>query len=176
MDKDLDKGWVKIYRKMLDNPVVFKDADHLAVWMYLLLSATHKDHPTMYGGKKITLRPGQLITGRKKISEKTGVNEYKVMRILKRFENEQQIAQQTERYGSLISIVSWDEYQDNAQQPAQRVHNDCTLNKNGKNGKNNNSSFRAPIEPPKYKLLEPDPVIDAVPMPKEIREKFRRKT
>ena len=67
----MSDGWVKIHRKMLDNPVVFKDPDHLAVWMYLLLKATHQDYQTMFGGKKITLKPGQLITGRKVISEKT---------------------------------------------------------------------------------------------------------
>lgn len=110
---------------MLDNPVVFKDADHLAVWMYLLLEATHQDYPKMFGGKKIVLKPGQLITGRKVISEKTGVEESKVKRILKVFKSEQQIDQQAERYGSIITILSWDKYQCNDQQNAQQVTNEC---------------------------------------------------
>lgn len=118
-------GWIKIHRKMLDNPVVFKDADHLAVWMYLLLEATHQDYPKMFGGKKIVLKPGQLITGRKVISEKTGVEESKVKRILKVFKSEQQIDQQAERYGSIITILSWDKYQCNDQQNAQQVTNEC---------------------------------------------------
>lgn len=118
-------GWIKIHRKMLDNPVVFKDADHLAVWMYLLLEATHQDYPKMFGGKKIVLKPGQLITGRKVISEKTGVNESKVKRILNVFKSEQQIDQQAERYGSIITILSWDKYQCNDQQNAQQVTNEC---------------------------------------------------
>lgn len=122
----MDNGWIKIHRKMLDNPVVFKDPDHLAVWMYLLLNATHAEYKTLFGGKPLVLQPGQLVTGRKKIAAATKVNEYKVMRVLKLFENEQQIAQQTERYGSIISITSWDEYQDIAQQNEQQMHNDCT--------------------------------------------------
>lgn len=117
-------GWIKIHRKMLDNPVVFKDADHLAVWMYLLLEATHQDYPKMFGGKKIVLKPGQLITGRKVISEKTGVNESKVKRILNVFKSEQQIDQQAERYGSIITILSWDKYQCNDQQNDQQVTNE----------------------------------------------------
>jgi len=142
----MNNGWIKLHRKMLDNPVVFKDADHVAVWVYLLLEATHKEHPTMFGGKKIMLKPGQLVTGRKKIAEKTKVNEYKAMRILKTLESEQQIAQRTERYGSLITILAWDEYQDTAQQDEQQLHNDCTTTaqrlhtkqewKEGKNAKN----------------------------------------
>lgn len=122
----MNNGWIKLHRKMLENPVVFKDADHVAVWIYLLLEATHVDYPTLFGGKKIILKPGQLATGRKKIAEKTKVNEYKVMRILNLFESEQQIAQQKERYGSVITILAWDEYQDTAQQSGQRLHNDCT--------------------------------------------------
>lgn len=118
-------GWIKVHRKMLDNPVVFKDPDHLAVWMYLLLEATHQDYPKMFGGEKVILKPGQLITGRKVISEKTGVEESKVKRILKLFKSEQQIDQQAERYGSLISILSWNEYQNCDQQIDQQVTNEC---------------------------------------------------
>ena len=118
-------GWIKVHRKMLDNPVVFKDPDHLAVWMYLLLEATHQDYPKMFGGNKVILKPGQLITGRKVISEKTGVEESKVKRILKLFKSEQQIDQQAERYGSLISILSWNEYQNCDQQTDQQVTNEC---------------------------------------------------
>lgn len=122
----MDTGWIKIYRKMLDNPIVNKDPDHIAVWMYLLLNASHNEYKTMFGGKSVMLKPGQLVTGRKKISEKVHVNEYKVMRVLKLFESEQQIAQQTERYGTLITILSWSEYQESAQQNEQQVHNNCT--------------------------------------------------
>ena len=142
----MNNGWIKLHRKTLDNPVVMKDPDHLAVWIYLLLEATHVGFPTMFGGEKIMLSPGQLVTGRKKIAEKTGVNEYKTMRVLKLFESEQQIAQLKKRYGTLITILSWDEYQDVAQQDAQQLHNDCTTTaqqlhtkqecKNVKNAKN----------------------------------------
>lgn len=120
----MNNGWIKLHRKILDNPVVMKDADHLTVWVYLLLVATHKDLPTMYGGKKIILHPGQLVTGRKKISKATGVNESKVKRILNLFESDQQIDQQKERYGTLISINAWNEYQLCDQQNDQQVTNE----------------------------------------------------
>jgi len=139
----MNNGWIKIYRKMLDNPVVMKDADHLAVWMYLLLKATHDEYPVMFGGKKIVLRSGQLITGRKKIADAVGVNESKVFRILKLFKSEQQIEQQTSNQNSLISILNWELYQTCEQQNEQRVNNQCTTdeqrvntNKNVKNVNN----------------------------------------
>lgn len=142
-------GWIKLHRKMLDNPVVMKDADHLAVWTYLLLNATHEDYPTLFGGKKITLKPGQLITGRQKIAREMKLNEHKVDRILKAFKSEQQIEQQSERYGRLITIVSWDEYQQSEQQTEQQVSNERATSeqrvstiqedKEHKNNKKNNN-------------------------------------
>ena len=117
-------GWIKIHRKLLDNPVVCKDPDHLAVWMYLLLEAAHKDHETLFGGKPIVLAPGQLITGRQKISRETKVEQHKADRIIKLFKSAQLIEQRAECYGSLISILNWDKYQNDEQQNEQRVSNE----------------------------------------------------
>lgn len=124
----MSDGWVKAHRSMLENPVVSKDSDHLAVWMYLLLNATHKEQEKMFAGKKITLQPGQLITGRKKIAEEFKINESKVQRILKLFESEQQIEQQTSNANRLITIVNWCLYQENEQQNERLVNNKCTTN------------------------------------------------
>lgn len=119
-------GWIKLHRKTLDNPVVCKDSDHLAVWSYILLNATHKEYPSMFLGKKIMLQPGQLITGRKVIAEKFNISESKVQRILKTFENEQQIEQQNGNKNRLITVLTWSDYQDGEQQIEQQVNNNRT--------------------------------------------------
>lgn len=136
-------GWIKAHRKLMDNPIVCKDSDHLAIWMYLLLNATHKEHQAVFGGEKIILKPGQLITGRKSISDKLRVTESKVQRVLKCFESEHQIEQQTGNKNRLVTIVSWLEYQDSEQQIEQQVNNKRTTdeqqmntNKNVKNANN----------------------------------------
>lgn len=116
-------GWIKLHRKIWDNPIVTKDSDHLAVWVWLLTHATHRERAAMFGGEKILLAPGQLITGRKQISEATGVNESKVKRILELFKSDQQIDQQTNRHGSVISIVRWVDYQKSDQQNDQLMTN-----------------------------------------------------
>ena len=116
-------GWIKIHRKILENPIVCKDADHIAVWIYLLLNATHVNFPAVFKGKKITLHPGQLITGRKVISEKFNVSESKMQRILKTFENDRQIEQQTSNANRLITILNWEKYQLVEQQIEQPVNN-----------------------------------------------------
>ena len=52
------EGWIKSYRAILDNPIVCKDADHYAVWGYLLHNAAHTPTDAMFNGKRITLQPG----------------------------------------------------------------------------------------------------------------------
>lgn len=142
-------GFVKIHRKMLDNPVVCKDADHLAIWVWLLLKATWSEADVTFHGERITLKPGQLTTGRKVIAKELGVSESKVQRVLSEFESEHQIEQLTDHKCRLISIVSWDKYQ-MREQPIEQQMNNCRTTgeqlvntkeerKNIKNIKNNHN-------------------------------------
>lgn len=147
-------GYVKVYRKLLDNPLVCKDADHLAVWLYLLLHATHREHAELFRGEKLLLKPGQLLTGRKAIAAKLKLNENKVQRILKTFEKEQQIEQQASNKNRLITICKWQEYQSSIeQQDEQPLNNKRTtaeqqLNtyKNDKNVKNDKNEKKIEID------------------------------
>ena len=116
-------GWIKLHRKIWDSPTVTRDSDYLAVWIYLITHATHKEYKTYFNGAKIVVKPGQLITGRKKIAEITRVSESKIKRILESFKSDQQIDQQTNPRGSLISIINWDKYQLSDQQNDQQMTN-----------------------------------------------------
>lgn len=124
--KDVNGDFFKVYRTMWDNPIITKDKDYFYMWMYLLKEAAWKEHDTVWGGQRVTLKPGQFITGRKKLAIATDTSEAKVYRILKAFEDEQQIEQRTNNYGTLISIVNWNLYQGNEQQTKQRTNNERT--------------------------------------------------
>lgn len=128
----MNNGYIKLHRKILDNPLVMKSSDHFAIWMYLLLNAAHKKYDTLIGSERVTLNPGQLVTGRKKIAKDLRINESKVQRILKLFENCQQIEQQTNNLCRVISILKWDDYQ----QSNIQLNNERTLYKNTNNIKN----------------------------------------
>ena len=139
----VNEGYIKLYRKALDNPIICKDSDYFSVWIYLLLSATHDEYDVFFKNNRITLNAGQLITGRKTIAEKFNIDESKVQRILKYFEKQHQIEQQTSTKNRLISIVNWNEYQTSRHQIEQQVNNKRTTseqqvntNKNVKNVKN----------------------------------------
>lgn len=121
-----ESGWIKLHRKILKNPVVMKDADHFSVWVYLLLNATRVVHSSIFDGKNIELKPGQLIIGRRRISADMKIHESKVQRILKCFESEHLFKQQTCSKSRLISILKWKDYQISEQDIEQQVNNKRT--------------------------------------------------
>lgn len=119
-------GWIKLHRKLLDNPYMRRPA-YLSVWMHLLLHAQHDSSQSIiFKGERIMLRPGQLACGRKQLSEWTGVSEGTVQRILKTLKNEQQIEQQTSSEFRLITILNWGSYQKSEQLNEQPVNNERT--------------------------------------------------
>ena len=135
-------GWIKLHRKMLDNPVVCKDADYVAIWVHILLSATHEDYETWFNGKTVTLHAGQVVLGRQVLSQKYRVSESKVQRILSCLESEQLIEQQTTRHGRLISVVKWERYQKTEQQNEQQLNNKRTTTEQQLNTKQEQKNKR----------------------------------
>lgn len=120
-------GWIKVHRAIFDNPIVCKNTKYFAVWIYLLGNATHKEYDTYFKNTRITLKPGQLVSGRLKISEKFSISDSTVQRILKTFENEQMIEQSTCRgVGRIITINNWDLYQASEQSIEQSLNKLCT--------------------------------------------------
>lgn len=115
--------YIKLYESLLDNPIVCKDGDHLAIWIYLLLNAKWSPTDDIFCGDRVTLQPGQLITGRLKIASALGVSESKVHRVLKLFEIEHQIEQLTSPRSRLITVMNWLKYQYCEQPDEQRVNN-----------------------------------------------------
>lgn len=145
-------GFIMLHRRLLDNPIVCKDADHLAVWVWLLLKAAWIESDVSFGNERITLQPGQLPPiSRKTIASELQISESKVQRILKSFENEHQIEQQMGNHSRLISICSWDKYQAVEQQFKPQVNTKRTPtehqsehninNTNNINNINNHSSI-----------------------------------
>ena len=138
----MHRGYFKFWRCFQDNPRS-NDPDYVALWLRLLMLATHKPRNVIFKGKRITIKPGQFLTGRIFLADKTGINQSKIERLLKNLKTEQQIEQQTSNVNRLITIVNWEKYQANEQQIEQPVNNQRTTSeqpvntyKNEKNEKN----------------------------------------
>lgn len=138
------QGWIKLYRKLLNDPIAHKP-NYLALWITLLLLANHQDHEFVQKDKKRQIKRGQILTGRDALSRQTGIKSSTIERILKYFENEQQIEQQTTNKYRVITILNWESYQNIEKQTAKKVGSktDSKKTANGqqmdtyKNDKNN---------------------------------------
>lgn len=107
----MKSGWIRVDRKILENPVVNQTPETFYLWMWLLLNAAHEDRTVYFNGERVELKAGQLVTSRREMSRLTGISEGKIQRTTELLENEQLIEQQTNHKNRLISIVSWRKYQ-----------------------------------------------------------------
>ena len=113
----MEQGWIKFYREWLDNPIITKDTEHLATWIYLLSNANHTKTETIFNGEKIVINAGQLITSCKEIYESLKIERNKMDRIIKSFKNEELIEQQTRNHKTLITLPLWGFYQGINEEP-----------------------------------------------------------
>jgi len=172
MSIDIKEGWIAVHRSMRKNPRYKKNSAWVHVWLELLLLATHSQKETIFKGEKITLNPGQLLTGRKAISANTGVSESCVERMLKTLENEQQIKQETSNINRLITILNWNTYQLNGQQNGQRANNQRTTGEQPADTYNNEDNDKESKEEEVELPPPPDGLLSQVKWIKEIRKEF----
>jgi len=70
MGKD---GWIKLWRKSEDW-CFWKNSVAVHLWMQLLIDANHEENKKYwFKGEEILLQPGQFVTGRIILSQKTGI-------------------------------------------------------------------------------------------------------
>lgn len=126
-------GYIKLHRKLLDwewktKPLTF------ALFVHLLQKASFEDN----NWRGISLKAGQLITGRKRLSEETGLSERQVRTALNHLKSTNEVTIKTTKEYSIITIVCWKKYQASDQQNAnERPSTDQapTTTKEGKEGK-----------------------------------------
>lgn len=123
----------------------------VSVWLYLLTHARHEAG----SWKGLELDAGQLVIGRKALSEKTGVSERACRTAIERLKSTNAITTKTTNKYTLVTIVNWAFYQQDGEKTTskptskttnKRPANDqqTTTNKNVKNEKNERSSTPKP--------------------------------
>lgn len=128
------QGWIKVSRKLLENPLARKPA-WAWLWIVLLLKASHKETNMILNGKIVLIKEGQLVTGRDALSKDSGIHRSSVDRILNFLEIEHQIEQHKTTKYRLITIVNWNEYQERASNRATTEQQMSTIKKDKKEKK-----------------------------------------
>lgn len=85
----------------------YQDTNTFRVFFHLLLKANWQDKRW----RGIEVKRGQVITGRKSISEETGLSEQSVRTVINRLKSTNEITTQSTKLYSLITLVNYDKYQ-----------------------------------------------------------------
>lgn len=99
-------GYIPLYRQILDWGW-YLDTNTKVLFIHLLLKANI--NPGEWLG--ISIHPGQLITGRQKLSAETGLTEREIRTSLKKLEKTGEIEIKTTNKFSIITICKWGDYQ-----------------------------------------------------------------
>lgn len=154
----MKKGYIKLWRKILDSPSWFNSTpEQKVILITLLAKANHKSAKWDWGGNEFVVGPGEFVTSLESIAKAAGpgVSIRNVRTALKRFENLEFLTNKSTKHGRLIKIINWDVYQSldslDDKEGDKRVTNDrqtgdkrVTPNKNVKNVKNDKEEIIYP--------------------------------
>ena len=105
-------GWVSIYRQIFDNKDL-KDNNHIVIFIYMVVHASHKPTILKYRNKRITLKRGQLAVTVKDLAKKFNLSIKNVRTILKNLEVANTLAHTLYKQLSVYTIVNYNKFQDN---------------------------------------------------------------
>lgn len=129
------KGYVALYRKLLESPI-FKNQNTLQVAIYCLLKATHKAHTQTVGDQVVKLEAGQLVTGRKKMAQDCNLSEQSVRTTMRNLEKLDFLTIKSTNKFSVVTVLNWNDYQlTNQQTTSSLTTNNNTNNNNKKKAK-----------------------------------------
>jgi hypothetical protein len=135
----MEKGYIKSYRKLLDDSVWRISPQQKVVFWTLLMMANYKENEWIWKGEKFTCKPGQLITSLDTIVKMSGpgISIRNVRTALENLEKLKVLTNESTKTGRLITICNWDKYQGfdtlRRQTNRQRGDKEMTTNKNDNN-------------------------------------------
>jgi len=108
----MNKGWIKLHRKLLNSPTWHLSPSHLKVFVACLLLANNQDRKWFNGKEEVRIPRGSFITSQPKLAELTHLSRRQIMRA---FENLSKLG--SIRYNAwykkytVITIVNFEAYQ-----------------------------------------------------------------
>ena len=109
---DKSKGWVLLYRSIRDSWIWEKKPfDPARAWIDLILDANHDDGKVFTGSSLMKIKRGQDWVSVRSLAEKWGWSKDRVRKFLKTLESDSMIRINTTPFGTLLTIVNYDNFQ-----------------------------------------------------------------
>ena len=120
----MEKGWIKLHRKLLDNGV-FYDAELFKIFIWCILKANRKPKEV----SNIKLKAGQFITGRVSASEELHIKPSTVYDRMQKLKRMKYISIKSTTKFSIVSVLKYNDYQVVEEAKTPSVHIDTRLDK-----------------------------------------------
>ena len=106
-------GWISVHRKILHNPILNRSRkfSNFEAWMYLLLTANHRDNKVLIGNKLVDVKVGGMITSQQKLCSKFKWSNSKLRAFLKLLESEKMLVVKTNKICTMLSICNYNDLQ-----------------------------------------------------------------
>lgn len=109
----MDRGWIKLYRKIQDRRFWKKKPFSLGQAMVdLLLRATHTPYDKAVGFKTVHLEPGEFFTSLRNLATDWGWGLKKVRKFIEALEIEKFLSRNGSEKGTTFLIINWHTYQE----------------------------------------------------------------
>lgn len=105
-------GWIKLHRKLVENPLYFSESfTRTQAWIDLLIIANHNSGFFYKRGIRVNVNRGQIGYDLDSLGKRWKWSRGKVERFINELEKDNQIVRQKNNVTTLISIVNYEIYQ-----------------------------------------------------------------
>ena len=118
-------GWIKLHRKILDNPIFLKPY-LFQLFHYCLLKANSEEKKIIWNGKEEIIGKGSFITGRKIMAKEIGQAESATYKRLKTLASLGMISVKSNNRFSVVKVLNYCTYQAKDSGKEQQSNNKVT--------------------------------------------------
>ena len=147
----MNEGWIKMHRKISEWEW-YQDANTMRVFLHLLISVNSSEK----SWRGVRILPGQVLTGRKTLSDQLNISEQGIRTALKHLQLTNEVTIKSTKEYSIIELRNWKTYQLSNQRINQPLTNDQPTSnqpltttkesKESKESKENNSKVFQKLE------------------------------
>ena len=109
----MTKGWIKLHRKIFDNPILTRSRifSDLEAWIWILTNVNHDKAQVLIGADVMEVKRGEMITSQKKLCSTFRWGNSKLSNFLKRLYKCEMILIKTTTKLTQLTVIKYDTYQ-----------------------------------------------------------------
>lgn len=108
----INSGWVKLYRKLMDNPIWLEERFTKGqAWVDLIMLSNFESRTILCDGEKIVIERGQVFTSIVKLSKRWKWDRKTVSKYLVFLEKEGMIKKESDNKKTVITIINYSNFQ-----------------------------------------------------------------